>query len=103
MKAVGLYLRGLREERGITQAGAARQIGLAPKTIERWEAGTHEPTLTNLRPYIDLVGGSPERVVQLLFDKEMILSESDFIAIAKLTPEKKRLALELIDQLSRVS
>lgn len=34
-------LKAIRESLGLSQRGFARRIGVAPKTIARWEAGIH--------------------------------------------------------------
>ena len=69
MIAAGTYLRTLREEKtNYSQKDIARAIRVNPKTIERWEAGTNEPGLSDLQPYIEMVRGSLLIVVQLLTD-----------------------------------
>ena len=38
-KHLGRYIKGLLRQRGIRQADAAKQIGVAPETLNRWLSG----------------------------------------------------------------
>jgi transcriptional regulator with XRE-family HTH domain len=42
-EAVGLRIRHYREGRGITQKAMARQLGIDPSTLARWEWGSRQP------------------------------------------------------------
>ena len=42
-------LRELRMAHGVTQAQLAKALGVASRTILRWEAGEQDPNLTDLR------------------------------------------------------
>jgi transcriptional regulator with XRE-family HTH domain len=121
MEAVGAYLRILRDAEGLTQKQVASKIRVASKTIERWEAGEHEPTLTNLRPYVRLVRGSLARVLQMLLDKNFsvvaardaaredrarpidVAADEDALlrAVASLPGAQQRLILDLARELLR--
>jgi transcriptional regulator with XRE-family HTH domain len=46
--AVGSRLRRLRKERGLTQAGLARQIGIQQSDLSRMEKGEYRVSLDNL-------------------------------------------------------
>ena len=41
-------MRGVRVLRGMSRAQAAKEVGVTPETIGRWERGDSEPT----RPYL---------------------------------------------------
>src|SRR4028119_404193 len=73
MQAVGLYLAELRRGLRLTQKEAADLIQANPKTVERWEAGKHEPPLTTLEAYINKLGGSIDRAMALLLDRSEAL------------------------------
>lgn len=66
MQAVGVYLRTLRDLEGLSQKRAGERIGVASKTIERWEAGENEPPMTTLHRYAAALRGSTMRVTALL-------------------------------------
>jgi transcriptional regulator with XRE-family HTH domain len=46
--AIGSRLRGLRKNRGLTQAELARQIGIQQSDLSRMEKGTYRVSLDNL-------------------------------------------------------
>jgi transcriptional regulator with XRE-family HTH domain len=46
--AIGSRLRGLRKERGLTQAELARQIGIQQSDLSRMEQGEYRVSLDNL-------------------------------------------------------
>ena len=46
--AIGGRLRSLRKERGLTQAGLARQIGIQQSDLSRMEKGEYRVSLDNL-------------------------------------------------------
>lgn len=48
LKRLGLRLRELREQQGLTQEQAAELIGVHPKSMPRIEGGTANPTVTTL-------------------------------------------------------
>ncbi|NNJ12116.1 helix-turn-helix domain-containing protein [Chloroflexales bacterium ZM16-3] len=101
MHAVGIYLRSLRDAAKLTQVEAAERVGLTAKTVERWEAGRHEPKLTELAEYVLSIGGDVGRTVALLLDTRDAPAGPSDDALASLNPENKRLVLELIDQLRK--
>lgn len=72
MPAVSVYLRVLRDGRGLTQEQAAVKAGVSTKTVERWEAGKNEPTVSNLKQLVRVLQGSVEDAIFLLLsdDKE---------------------------------
>ena len=47
-KEVGVFLKQLRNEKGITQEQLAEIIGVSGRTISRWETGTNLPDLSIL-------------------------------------------------------
>lgn len=44
-KKIGSFLRGLRKERGITQEQFAEELGVAARTVSRWETGANMPDI----------------------------------------------------------
>ena len=44
-KKIGLFLKELRKERGITQEQLAEVIGVSGRTVSRWETGFNMPDL----------------------------------------------------------
>lgn len=71
LTAVAVYLRVLRDGRGLTQAQAAVRAGIAPKTLERWEGGKNEPTISNLRSLVRVLRGSVDDAIYLLVRDEV--------------------------------
>ena len=100
MHAVGLYLRSLRDQRGYTQSEAAALIGVNAKTVERWEAGSHEPKLSQLEIYVKALDGSLptviERLVGVAVDEEALIAVD---LLGRLPPVQRRLLSELAREL----
>ena len=61
-------IRGMRTARGYTQERLARQLGLTPAAVSKWECGQALPDITVLGPLAaalgtttdDLLGYSPD-------------------------------------------
>ena len=47
-KKIGIFLRELRKEKGLTQAQLAEQLRMSDRTVSRWETGTTLPDLSVL-------------------------------------------------------
>lgn len=99
MEAVGLYLRGLREDKRLTQAEAAALTKIASKTVERWEGGDHEPKMTQLEAYVKALGGSVAEVVRLLVGVDISMESDELAVISRLPPHQRRLVAELARQM----
>lgn len=48
MKKIGSFLKGLRKEKGLTQEQLAEQLGVAGRTVSRWETASNMPDLSVL-------------------------------------------------------
>jgi DNA-binding XRE family transcriptional regulator len=105
MQAVGLYLRSLRDEAGYTQQEAADLVGSVAKTVERWEAGKHEPKVTELSAYVKAIGGSVQKMVSLLLDMSegeakptFQLSERHQAILSQMSPEELDTLIAFVEQ-----
>jgi transcriptional regulator with XRE-family HTH domain len=91
-------LAALRKERGLTQKALAEQIGVHITQIQRYENGSIRPTLDVLRRLAVALSVSADL---LLFDQTERGPEEDlkfrFEAVSRLTPEEKKVIMELID------
>ena len=47
-KKIGIFLKELRKEKGLTQAQLAEQFKVSDRTISRWETGSNMPDLSVL-------------------------------------------------------
>lgn len=47
-KKIGYFLKELRKEKGITQEKLAEQLGVAGRTVSRWETGSNMPDISLL-------------------------------------------------------
>jgi len=52
MKQIGLALRAIRKEKGITQKVVSSKVKLLPKTISALESGSPGSTIESLMKYI---------------------------------------------------
>lgn len=114
-----MYIRVLRGLEDISQKRAGDRIGVASKTVERWEAGENEPPMTTLQRYVAALKGSGLRATVLLLgphvDPETIESfaqrdwkngalpaetEQQLIGqLASLTGKRRQTAIDLLQQL----
>ena len=53
---LGERVREKRDARLLTQEEAAKQIGVAPRTLQNWEAGTVTPRAKHQRRILDWLG-----------------------------------------------
>ncbi|MEV6879686.1 helix-turn-helix transcriptional regulator [Amycolatopsis sp. NPDC051128] len=53
---VGVRLRQLRKERGLTVAEVARRLHVHESVVRRLELGMHDPTVGKVRRYCDAIG-----------------------------------------------
>ncbi len=47
-KKIGIFLRELRKEKGLTQEQLAEVLNVSGRTVSRWETGTNMPDLSVL-------------------------------------------------------
>ncbi len=80
--AVATYLRTLRSAAGLSQEEAAAKAGISAKTLGRWErgAGDHEPTVTNLKKLVHVLGGSVRDALLLLITEDATEDDGDGVA-----------------------
>lgn len=97
MQAVALYLREVRNAAGLTQPQAAERVGINPKTVERWEAGKHEPPASELAVYVHKIGGDVAELLRRLVGDDQIFSDEDAAWFASLSPAQKRKVRALLD------
>lgn len=72
MEEMAERLKALRQEKGWTQEELAGRLGVALRTLQRWEGGKSQPSGMALRFLLDLeekVGRrvSPEEIVRRIF------------------------------------
>lgn len=58
IETIGIRLRTARDKKELTRPQLAEISGIAAKTIEKWEAGNHEPPLKRLRIIAEHLGVS---------------------------------------------
>ena len=80
-------LKGIREERGLSQADLAEKSGLQTSAISHFETGRRSPSFDNLKRLADALGSS----IDALLDRKMEptaagpLAEQMFRDFAKMT------------------
>lgn len=48
VKKIGIFLKEIRKEKGLTQEQLAEMLGVSGRTVSRWETGTNMPDLSIL-------------------------------------------------------
>ena len=94
---IGSFLQKLRKEKGITQEQLAEQLGVARRTVSRWETGSNMPDLDILIEMSDfydvdlreLLDG--ERTEEKM-DKEL---KETVLKVAEYSNEEKRRSLKV--------
>jgi len=73
-KEFGAYLRGLREQNtDLSQAEAARRVGLSPEQLNYFEQGTRAPRDPPLIKLAQLYHVSPQEVLRRAYWPQFIL------------------------------
>jgi transcriptional regulator with XRE-family HTH domain len=85
MIKIGGFLQNLRKENGMTQEQLAEQLGVARRTVSRWENGNNMPDLNILIELSDLYG------VDL---REILNGERNS---EKMNEETKEIVLQAVD------
>lgn len=83
---IGMFLQELRKEKGLTQEQLAEQVGVARRTVSRWETGANMPDLDILVELSDLyavdlreiLNGERERERMNEALKETVLQVADY-------------------------
>lgn len=83
---IGTFLQELRKEKGLTQEQLAEQLGVARRTVSRWETGANMPDLDILVELSDLyavdlreiLNGERERERMNKELKETVLQVADY-------------------------
>lgn len=88
----------LRKQKALTQQALADAIGIHVSQYKRYEAGHSQPTLDVLRRLAVALSVSADL---LLFDRDERGPDEElkfrFEAVSRLTPEEKKVIMELID------
>ncbi|ABZ83296.1 helix-turn-helix domain protein [Heliomicrobium modesticaldum Ice1] len=109
MDSIGNRIKHLRKQRGLTQPQLAKLLNVSPQVISNWERG-YTPTIAP--ESIDKLASILETTSDFLLGRSTASISSSLEALEKswpegikvlrranekLTPEKKRVILELID------
>lgn len=99
--AIALKTKELREEQNMTQMDLALELGLGNTTIQQYEAGTYEPSLTNLIRIADLFGVTVDYLIGKTPIRGPVYSDDEKLAyrLSTLKNEKaKRAVLSLLEE-----
>lgn len=89
MKAVGAYLRALRESQGLSQGKLAEMVGVAGNTIWRIETGRQEPRADALAAILTALHGRIEHVQTLISSDVATLLDGERLAQERLAELQK--------------
>lgn len=53
---IGLNIKILRTEKGMTHGQFAKKIGVSERTLRRWESGEREPAIKYIKKIVDMYG-----------------------------------------------
>lgn len=99
MDAVGVYIAVLRKGRGYTQPELADKLEVSERALRDWEAGRHDPKISELAKLLDLISGSWFHVAHLMREGATVpegrnLAQAQLQG-AELTDEQRSLILNL--------
>lgn len=60
---VGLRIKDLRRDKGLTQVRLAKMVGVSTSTISKWETGEQGPTAENANSVAEALGVSVDRLL----------------------------------------
>lgn len=60
---IRLRLRALREAKGLSQRAVARDLGVTPGAVAKWELGYTQPTMDNILALASLLGCSTDALL----------------------------------------
>jgi len=66
MVAVGIYIKYLREDQGISQEDAGKAIGMSDRIISAWEKNQHQPRVEQLYELVQYLGGVWDDITVLM-------------------------------------
>lgn len=69
MKTIGLKIRELRRQKGLSQEELGFEISVTRQTVSKWEADTMQPTTENLKVLCDFFGVKSTYFLDESFDK----------------------------------
>ena len=67
-KKIGMFLKQLRNENGMTQEQLGEKLGVSNKTVSRWETGNYMPPVEYLKIFSDIY----QRAIEEKLYKEAI-------------------------------
>ena len=97
LQRFGLYVRGLREARKLTQEDLAERSGLAADTVRRLEHGSFNPSLKTLRK---LCAGL-ELMLSTLFEGHELGESSKLAELMDLMSARSEADVELVTEAAR--
>lgn len=87
----GNFVCNLREKKGLTQADIARQLGVTPAAVSKWENGSSKPRVEVLFQLAEILSVSPEE-----------LMAGHYIQEETLNPESVKMITEKYEYLRRI-
>lgn len=90
-KKIGLFLRTLRKDKGLTQEQLADEMGVSNRTVSRWENGYNLPDFDVLLELSRFYGVQIDEIMNgMRAEEEMKPEEKTLNQIAEYTAEEKK-------------
>lgn len=112
MTNVGVYLKTLRDEHGLTLDDVANAAGVTDRAVAAWEKGKNTPSIENIRGALGILKGAWEDIVDLLkagktaqdardlakwrAKNPVVLTDDERALLDSLSPEQRRALFEHI-------
>ena len=96
MQAAMMYLRVLREGRGLSRPALEKRTGINQKQIYRWERGDHRPPASSIALIVGALDGDVDVVQELLADDKATALDGERLAKKLLGPSVEERVQQLI-------
>lgn len=111
MKKIGSFLRSLRKEKGLTQEQLAEKLGVAGRTVSRWETASNMPDLSILIQLADfydvdireIIDGERQSEDLVKEQKEMLMRMSEYSNTKEKMLLRKLITIVMIGVISWVT
>lgn len=94
LRAVGAYLKTLREERELSQETVGDQLGVNKRQVLRWEIGENEPSTTHLLRMLELYHGDMRDIEAIYRKSEPTVAYAKKLALDRSAAHEERTIAE---------
>lgn len=99
---LGNHIYKLRVERGLTQRNIAEKLSISDKAISKWENGTSQPSVNNLKKLADIFDITLEELLKVSKDKNQEKKITKIVITGGMLSGKSTCCLEVKNHFERI-